>query len=143
MFEKGLGCKISKTYPEVYNVNLRRIPISMIKKLVKITINELPNQNKKIGRPKLYPDELILTAFFIKTMLNISLRDILLRELSRTESPFPFHSPLQVLKDRSKLSEETLQEGSKETRRQTPGHSCGWNWVWIWAKERAQIQKGK
>ena len=54
---------------------LKRQSINSLRELLSLIQNEIDQSKRKRGRPKTYPDSLIILAFFIKTMMNFSYRD--------------------------------------------------------------------
>ena len=54
---------------------LKRQSINSLRKLLSLIQNKIDQPKKARGRPKTYPDSLIILAFFIKTMMNFSYRD--------------------------------------------------------------------
>ncbi len=76
---------------------LKRINIDSIRKPLSLIQNEIDKPKKGRGRPKTYPDSLIILTFFIKTMMNLSYRDTVYFIQNTIRHAFPIRSTLQIL----------------------------------------------
>ena len=87
---------------------LKRQSINSIRKLLSLIQNEIDQPKKGRGRPKTYPDSLIILSFFIKTMMNLSYRDTIYFIQNVLKIDAPSISDLHYRF--SKLDEKLLKE---------------------------------